>query len=116
MTELVEPKFEMDAFKRTVVRTDKYKRIDGETITMFFDVDGHAIGMGMGEGPYFMQFFPFSYMSALLDYNKAKADLETTERLEREAKAEAKRLATEAAQAEKDARRAAMKAIHAKPE
>jgi hypothetical protein len=117
MTEpLVEPKIDIDAFNRTIVRRDKYKRIDGETITVCFDAAGHAIGMGMGDGPYFMQFFPFEYTSAMLDYNKAKAELETADRLEREAKADAKRLATETAQAEKDARRLAMKALHAKPE
>lgn len=115
-TKLVEPKFEMSAFMSTVARTDKYTRIDGEVFSMFFDAADNAIAMGIGPGPYFMQFFPFAHITEMLAYNKAKFESEEVERLEREAKAESKRREAEAAQAEKDARRLAMKALHAKPE
>lgn len=115
-TKLVEPKFEMSAFMSTVARTEKYTRLDGEVISMFFDAAGNAIAMGIGPGPYFMQFWPFAHTSEMLEYNKAKLESEEAECAERDVKAESKRREAEAALAEKDARRLAMKALHAKPE
>lgn len=115
-SKLVEPKFEMDAFKRTIVRTEKLLSLEGKVMSLFYDKDGKAIAMGMGEGPYFMQFFPFEYIRAQLDFKAAKAHEEAEEIRIREENAAKKLAEREAAQAAKDARRLEMRALHGKSE
>jgi hypothetical protein len=113
---LMEPKFEMDAFKLTIARTEKLRLLDGSIISLFYDKDGKGIAMGMGEGPHFMQFFAFEYIREQLDFKAAKESAEAEEIRLREEAAAAKLREREAAQAAKDARRLEMKALHAKPE
>lgn len=117
MIELVEPKFEMDAFKKTIARTHVLPDINGKPMThLFYDAADKLIAVGHGPGPYFSQYFPLEHLANMKAYMQAKFDSEEIDRVDREVKAAAKQLAIEAAQAEKDARRLAMKALHAKPE